>query len=92
MKFLNFWINTTAILIGNEESILHLAKLERRKLKKLLKFTLKEVINDVHDSKKVIFNFSKKSVLSKGPNFLATPESFEISKVLVLSKLLFCDI
>ena len=48
----------------------------KRKLKNLLKISLKEVINDSHDPSNVIFNFSlyelsdlEKSILCKDLNF-----------------------
>ena len=61
-----------------------------------LEFTIKEVINDIHDSEKIIFNYirlnkgrNKKSVLCKDLNFSVILKSFEISDVLVHSELFF---
>ena len=45
------------MLISNEESILNLYNIVNGKLTNLLEFILKEVIRDIRDSKKNIFNF-----------------------------------
>lgn len=45
------------MLISNEESILNLYNIVNRKLTNLLEFIVKEVIRDIRDSKKNIFNF-----------------------------------
>ena len=69
-------------LVANDKSVLHYDNIQKRKLKKHLEISLKEVINDSHNLNKVIFNFSsyelsdvEKSELCKGINFSVKPKS-----------------
>ena len=66
--------------VTNDKSILHHGSIQKEKIKILLEFSLKEVINNIYDATKVIFKFSsnelsdvEKSVLCKGLYFSVKP-------------------
>ena len=96
---LEFSYICSLFLVANDKSILHHDNIQKQKIKKKLKISLKEVINGSHDPNKVIFNFSsyelsdfEKSVLCKDLNFLVKPKSIEYSEFLLPFELLFWDV
>ena len=85
--------------VTNDKSILHQDSIQKQKIKILLEFSLKEVINDIYDATKVIFKFSsnelsdvEKSVLCKGLYFSVKPKPIEYSDFLLPFELLFRDV
>ena len=91
---LDFSYICSLFLVTNNTSILHHDNIQKRKLKNLLKISLKQVINGSHDPNKVIFNFFsyelndvEKNVLCRGLNFSVKPKSIEHSQVLLPFKL-----